>query len=158
MDNNSLSKDLWQTSNILTGFSVVQALAFVYACTKPEFNFIINTFWCKFIIVIAVFIGACIQCYSVWWCTNKIIILIKYDNNSIDANGTFRVTDEAIKIIKQTSVWRMCIIIVLIIPIILCLYAHQLRGGSFNPPTTSNKKEINRSALDIRQRELSKIG
>jgi len=129
MDDSALSKELWQISNVLTGFSVVQTLAFSFACTKPEFRYIVHTFWCKFSIAIAIIVGTMLEAYLIWWCASKYILL--YKNSESYNKGIDDYLDHHIQIIRQSARGSI-IICLLVIPVFLCLYAPQLIGIPYN--------------------------
>lgn len=128
MDENTLSKDLWAASNLITGFAIVQTITFTYACAKTEFSDIINTFWLKAIIAILLTIVVLIEDLAVWWCSRKQTSLIEFDDNSIRAD---RIQMTMKRIIHQAAIGRIVIITLLLIPTLLALYARQLGGVPF---------------------------
>jgi|APHig6443718053_1056840.scaffolds.fasta_scaffold327564_1 hypothetical protein len=136
MDNETLSKDLWQTSNVLTGFSAVQTIAFSYACTKPEFREIINTFWCKLIIASSISFVTIFQSYAVWWCAIQILALYSIKNTNNENVAKYNDIKKLQMIVKHAAIGRIIIIALLLIISGLSLYAPQIGGIPFNKPTT----------------------
>lgn len=129
MDVNTISKDLWSAANLITGFAIAQAITFAYACAKPDFSIIINTFWVKITISISMILITLIQSYAVWWCSKKQIVLIginSQENNSTNNNMELQ------RIIRQSAYGRIFVISLLLIPTLLSLYAKQLGGLPFN--------------------------
>jgi len=125
MDEDILSKYLWDSANIITGFAVAQTIAFAYACAKPEFRELINTLSVKCTISILLFIVRLIEAYAVWWCSNKTILLFKTKEQKVNLEIT--------KIIYQAARGRIIAIIFLIIPTMFALWSEQLLGFPFNP-------------------------
>jgi hypothetical protein len=125
MNSDTLSKELWQAANLITGFAVVQAIAFTYACAKPDFSALINTFWIKIVILVHLALIAIGECYAVWWCADKIVTLL----GSQRPNENNHLVIE--KILRHAAWGRIIIILVLLIPMILALYSEQLSGLPF---------------------------
>lgn len=63
-----LAEKLWNLANVLTGFNIAQAMAYVYAIGNPTFAKTIskdNVPWIIFVI------GVCLNLlwiFAVWWC------------------------------------------------------------------------------------------
>jgi hypothetical protein len=125
MEDNNLTKDLWQMSNIITGFAVIQAIAFTYACAKPNFSILINTFNTKLVILIHLFIVALGQSYALWWCADRSVRFYDIQENP-NPNTVF-----IVKILWQAAWGRIFVVLILLIPEIISLYARQLGGLSF---------------------------
>jgi len=129
MDADTLSKDLWSAANLITGFAIAQTISFTYACAKPGFSELINTFLVKLTIAIIMTLVTLVQSYAVWWCSKKQIILMEISNKE---NKSSNKNMEPQKIIRQSAYGRIFIISFLLIPILLALYAKQLGGIPFN--------------------------
>ena len=120
MDKTTISKNLWDAANLITGFAVVQTGTFAYACAKPEFSNIINKIEIKILISVIMLLITAILSYSAWWCSKKQIELIEKSSEKIHL--------EIIKIIRQAAYGRIILIILLLIPIFLALFAKQFAG------------------------------
>jgi len=70
------------------------------------------------------------ECYGVWWCGDKTIDLL------IDGRQTGGAEDarhlKILGIIKHITWGRIAVILFLLVPAILSLYARQLKGIPFN--------------------------
>jgi len=144
MTDKDLSKDLWQVANILTGFAVVQAIAFIYACAKQDFAMLINTFPVKMTIAIHIIIVTVAECYAVWWCADKAVALLA---NGRQTEDTEDINRNMINSITKRVAWgRIVIILSLLLPALLSLYARQLGGMPFNGkvPNQSLQQTANR--------------
>ena len=128
MDEDTISKNLWSTSNLITGFAVVQCIAFTYACAKPDFVDMINTFWVKIIIATVLVFVTLAETFAIWWCAKKIVILLESNKKS---NETTKNHAKIISIIFQEAKGKIILIVMLLVPIMLSLYAHQLGGFPF---------------------------
>ncbi len=115
MDKNIISKSLWDTANLITGFAVVQSVTFTYACTKTEFREIISKLEVKIIISVIMLLMTAILSYSIWWSSKKQIELM--GNNPAKNNS------KILKIIQQAALGRIVLIILLLIPVFLALYS-----------------------------------
>jgi hypothetical protein len=120
-------KDLWQNTNLVTGFSVVQAVGFIYACTREEFINLINTFWVKLFIAIHLILVSSVLSYAVWWCAKRCTLLV--ENRISNENDRSNI----ISMINKSTYGRILFILWLIIPMLLSLYSRQLGGLPFNP-------------------------
>lgn len=132
MTNEDLSKELWNITNIVTGFAVFQTIAFTYACAKPDFSDMINTPVAKITITIMISFATVLECFAVWWCTRQQMSLLadvnhQQENENIEQN-------RVMKIIDRIGWGRMICIIFLMIPFIISLYAPQLRGRTYRNP------------------------
>jgi len=123
MNQDTLQKNLWDLSNIITGFAVVQTVAFRYACAKPAFANFINTLGAMIIMSILFFIVTIAEVCAVWWCSQKAILL----SNTKEEKVPLEVT----KIISQAAGGRLITIIAFMIPTMLALWSEQLRGAPF---------------------------
>ncbi len=123
MDEDILSKHLWDLANIITGFAVVQTVAFTYACARPEFSELINTLFIKIILSIHVFIVTLAEAYAIWWCSKKTITLYKTKIEKVNLEIT--------RIIYQAAYGRIIVITFLIIPAMIALWSEQLGGHPF---------------------------
>jgi hypothetical protein len=125
MDKNTLSKYLWDLTNIITGFAIVQTISLTYACGTPEFSVLINRCSIKATISFHLFFVSLGECYAIWWCSKKIITLL--NKKEIDE------ISEITKIINHAAWGRIIVIIILFIPNMLAVWARQLIGMPFNP-------------------------
>jgi sterol desaturase/sphingolipid hydroxylase (fatty acid hydroxylase superfamily) len=129
MDKETLSNNLWSTANLITGFAIIQTITFSYTCAKPDFALIINTVAVKLTISISLVFMTIIQSYAVLWCSKKQIILLEqYPPLNMNEQNS----NSIIKIIKQSAYGRIFLIVLLLIPSLLALYAKQLGGLPYN--------------------------
>lgn len=131
MEHNGIKKDLWQMSNIITGFAVVQSISFIYACAKPDFSNMINTIHVKSFIFVYLVIISGAEIIALWWCAKKAVHLIK--SQRIEGNIPNTNNDFIVKILWQAAWGRTIVVLILLIPVIASLYAKQLGGFPFNP-------------------------
>jgi hypothetical protein len=124
MNKDALSKELWSITNLITGFVVLQTISFTYACTKSDFTDLINTYWTKLAIALILIIVTAVECAVVWWCSKKNTLLI--------VAGSSADREIMKKVFFQAGVGRMFIIILLLVPALMSLYARQLAGIPFN--------------------------
>jgi hypothetical protein len=126
MEQNSFTKDLWQMSNIITGFAVVQTIAFTYACAEPAFGDMINTFYTKITILAHLVLISLAESYAIWWCADRTAHIVESQplkGNMPDTNSDF-----IVKILRQAAWGRIIVVLILLIPSIVSLYARQLGG------------------------------
>ena len=130
MIDKNLSNELWRISNIITGFAVVQSIALIYACAKPDFAALINTLLVKISIAFFIIIYAGAQCYAIRWCADKMVALL---TNGRQTGGTEDVNHNMIvSITKKAARARIILILSLLAPVLLSLFARQLGGMPFN--------------------------
>jgi uncharacterized membrane protein len=129
MDRETLSKNLWSTANLITGFVIVQTITFTYTCANSDFSLTINTFWVKLTISTFLVLMTIIQSYAVLWCSRKQIILLEQQPQ---IKATEQNTSDIKKIIRQFTYGRISLIVILLLPSLLALYAKQLGGLPFN--------------------------
>ncbi len=129
MDRETLSKNLWSTENLITGFVIVQTITFTYTCANSDFALTINIFGVKLTMAIIFILMTIIQSYAVLWCSKKQIILLE---QLPQTKATEQNINDIKKIIRQSTYGRITFIVFLLFPSLLALYSEQLRGLPFN--------------------------
>ena len=75
MDTEVFASKLWDTAGVITGFAILQSLAYIYALTRREFSVDTNSKRFKlFMTFVGGFFTVC-YLFSVWWCSIKAIQL-----------------------------------------------------------------------------------
>ena len=147
MTDKDLSRELWQITNLLTGFAIIQTIAFTYACARLDFAEMINTPMVKMTIAIHIIIVTLVECYAVWWCVEQTVSLLKEDRQTAKAERTQR-------IIKKLGWGRIVVIVTLLVPTFLSLYAPQLTSKPIRNNAVPNG-EIQANANTSHRRWLS---
>ncbi|MCP4670066.1 MAG: hypothetical protein GY857_02060 [Desulfobacula sp.] len=129
MDKHSFSQSLWNIANMITGFAVAQTATFTYACANDKFGNMINTFGIKITLAASMTLITAVLSYIVWWCSKKQIIILQLHDKQ---ECLTRIDLETIKIIRQAAYGRILLIILLLIPTLLALYARQLGHLPYN--------------------------
>jgi hypothetical protein len=119
MKKEDLSKELWSLSNIITGFAVVQAIGFCYACLKSEFGDPKITIEVKMTITAFLILVTLAQCYAIYWCAGKCIAITETDAETDKKQLT--------QILCQAAWGRIIAVGSLLIPCLLCLFAPALK-------------------------------
>ena len=130
MKDSDFTEKLWNIANLLTGFAVVQTMSFVYACSKPEFADLINRPLVKITIAVHLVVVTLFECYGVWWCGRKVIELFMDNQPPGDGDNTKVCVRK--KILRHVTLGRILVIVALLVPALLSLYARQLGGIPFS--------------------------
>lgn len=67
MTESELSKDYWQTSQVITGFAAIQAIAFFYAATSDKAPQLLKQTDGRASFLILAIAGYCLYGFGAWW-------------------------------------------------------------------------------------------
>jgi len=134
-----IPKKLWDLANVITGFSVAQAIAFLYASIKVDLNCRIHDAWIP--IALAIFVFHLCYGLSVFWCHKKIVTFEGEHRESFEEISSKVCTGQLVVI----AVFGLFALFVAIRIGVTCCWTKPLRGRKNKSPDQKLKCNLNPS-------------